>query len=1511
MSFPGSKALKNVLNCNLKFSPWRRLVKKVNKVSAGEILSLSFRLFSPQWFRILLFISKGVSDSNPGSCKPQAQAQAWAQVWSAKRFGLCEKLQKSVREISCDHQKSKGVYDSNTERLAPSLQMGADPNLKPTIGRQSDRSTCLSKTNNKSKSSSVLTISREYLEKFKPNYSQTLMSLNLLSNTSEKVYSFSNSSSIQSNGVKSIVRNSETLRLQLEKPNLKSKLPPMSTANVSFCFSKIDTWSKTRVISLAGDIEENPGPHGSVNPGAAPGANVAKQAECRVTSYNVRGLGDEKKLRHLINFCYQNKAGKNRDDIFCFQEVFIEGPGKIPYLWRGNFHLTPGTGNSQGCLTLLSSHLNIIEARNIGSRAHVLAIQKAGDSSTSYILINLYAPNPNNEAKADFFHSIFDVAREFELKYNCEATLVAGDFNLVFKLSETKNRAISNPERLIANSVKQMWTDSALSDLWEINPLFTWRRPNSECFSAIDRILYRKSELETSRVKINWALSFSDHGAIEAEFVKPLKRHRPKSRLPRLDPTLISDPLTKELITTEFETLWSQMSPSWNPHVKLDYAKMCIRTVTEKIQAERKRKELSEEEMLNLELQIAIASLEKGEGGNALIDYIEELRLRKQILVEAKGERLAERLGTKWYSEGELSNRYFLRLLNRGVPDDFKQIQNDRGETLLDEDLIEEEIVSFYRKLYEDYDDSIIDTSADNNFFDLISGVNDQAADAAANSISLAELQATLVGCSDSAPGPDGIPYSYIRALWKHLGPLIVEAWNFSLVTGNLCPSHKQSFLKLIPKAGKDSTKLTNWRPITLSNCDHKLITKTYSRRLSECLAEKIKERQTAYIKGRMINDNIRALLSTVELANNEDAVDGLIVSLDAKKAFDSVDHNYIEKCLQKFGLRRFVPIFRILYKDLYTDIIINGRIVKGFKILRGVKQGDALSCILFIMCMEPLLLNLENNANIEPIYSVLLEQNFPKAYAYADDVNLAIRNDHRCIQGVFDEYERLTKCSGLELNADKTEILRFASSQVNRVETSHEVRYSGNEYKLTTKGEIKINGILFQQDADLMKNSNVEAVLRKMEKQLQKWSTRRLSTLGKILIVKTFGISQITFLLQSLKLNLADFKRVNALLFRFIWNRNFQAAKAPERIRREIMNKSIKLGGYGMLDLIEMDKSLKLRALGRVLDSKHPFMVMARDGLDLSSFFFPKVLKKVDPILTFATELLGHDRRKIWETPREELGCSELKLIKEVKLQDCVSPVGKNSILYFVLRRRGITSLGQLNLNELDQLSRFMNRNLAEKIREIHALDLNQIAISSDGLTFLNKKLVKLSTLSSKMIRDGRANSEPICLFKSGLILDPSESLNWSTRISKITCVKHRNILLRVAHKELYTKEKLYRFNLINSPQCPRCDEIEDFNHRLMDCEYVKRIWDETLKISAKLNQGGRPGLDRLSQILGGGIENTVATMTLHAEILSRILQLKDDSRYLIRPKIMVEMALRFLIKREKGKVKNSLMAV
>ena len=143
---------------------------------------------------------------------------------------------------------------------------------------------------------------------------------------------------------------------------------------------------------------------------------------------------------------------------------------------------------------------------------------------------------------------------------------------------------------------------------------------------------------------------------------------------------------------------------------------------------------------------------------------------------------------------------------------------------------------------------------------------------------------------------------------------------------------------------------------------------------MSEQLASKINEGQTAYIKGRLINDNIRSMIATINTVQEEQST-GLVVALDAKKAFDSVSHDYIERCLKSFGCENFIPIFRTLYSELRTDILVNGRIEKGFLIKRGVKQGDALSCIIFIMCMEPLLRNIEANADIEPIESRTFNQ--------------------------------------------------------------------------------------------------------------------------------------------------------------------------------------------------------------------------------------------------------------------------------------------------------------------------------------------------------------------------------------------------------------------------------------------------------------------------------------------------------------------------------------------------------
>ena len=283
----------------------------------------------------------------------------------------------------------------------------------------------------------------------------------------------------------------------------------------------------------SGNVEKNPGPEDREVRGRPP---------VMVTSYNVRGLNGNSKLRHLVNHLYKINKGKDVDFIACLQETYLMNPKSLTYLWRGNLFLTPGNGNSCGCITFLSSHLNVIASRNIENRAHVIVCQRTGETNAAYIIANIYAPNPNVNSKIEFFEQVFDTVNEFEESFGCENSLILGDFNLVFNEREIKNRNHSPQERRVASAVKLLIDSNNLSDIWESKASFTWNRANSDIFSTIDRILYKKANLETRNINVNWAVSNSDHAAVEVSFAFTCKPMKSRSRIARIDPYLAKDP---------------------------------------------------------------------------------------------------------------------------------------------------------------------------------------------------------------------------------------------------------------------------------------------------------------------------------------------------------------------------------------------------------------------------------------------------------------------------------------------------------------------------------------------------------------------------------------------------------------------------------------------------------------------------------------------------------------------------------------------------------------------------------------------------------------------------------------------------------------------------------------------------------------------------------------------------------------------------------------------------------
>ncbi len=366
----------------------------------------------------------------------------------------------------------------------------------------------------------------------------------------------------------------------------------------------------------------------------------------------------------------------------------------------------------------------------------------------------------------------------------------------------------------------------------------------------------------------------------------------------------------------------------------------------------------------------------------------------------------------------------------------------------------------------------------------------------------------------------------------------------------------------LLPKVGKDGKDIRNWRHITLSNCDLKIVTKELSNKMSKVLDQIIVNSQTAYVPGRSVMDNLRSNYYFKQYckANKQSSV---LISLDAKKAFDSVDHKYIEETLQAYGFGpNLINTFKVLYNKITARILVNGFQSESIRIERGVKQGDALSCAIFIICIDPLIRNIEKNKRIAPII-IRKKNNFEKvdidfkAAAYADNISVICQNSQDSIQQVFNEYSQLTIRSGLELNADKTEILRLDKSDQFEIE----IRYEGVTHIIRAVTKIKICGLFYCEDKEEEYKLNVLDKIDKMVSQIRKWSRNNLTMEGKNLIVKTFGLSQMIYNMQVYGVNEKELKQIERIIFNFIWSTS-KNENGIDRIRRSVMKNDYSRAG-------------------------------------------------------------------------------------------------------------------------------------------------------------------------------------------------------------------------------------------------------------------------------------------------------------------------------------------------------------
>ena len=79
-----------------------------------------------------------------------------------------------------------------------------------------------------------------------------------------------------------------------------------------------------------------------------------------------------------------------------------------------------------------------------------------------------------------------------------------------------------------------------------------------------------------------------------------------------------------------------------------------------------------------------------------------------------------------------------------------------------------------------------------------------------------------------------------------------------------------------------------------------------------------------------------------------------MIISIDAEKAFDKVQHPFLIKTISKVGIEgAFLNIFKVIYERPTVNIIFNGQKLRAFPLRSGTTQGCLLSPLLFNIVLE------------------------------------------------------------------------------------------------------------------------------------------------------------------------------------------------------------------------------------------------------------------------------------------------------------------------------------------------------------------------------------------------------------------------------------------------------------------------------------------------------------------------------------------------------------------------------
>lgn len=728
-----------------------------------------------------------------------------------------------------------------------------------------------------------------------------------------------------------------------------------------------------------------------------------------------------------------------------------------------------------------------------------------------------------------------------------QENVILGDFNCIIDKNDS-----NGVNKNVSNGLKTLVTSLGLVDI-EVKKnnsrTFTFLRGNSK--SRLDRVYSSMEFLDKVRSLETVAVSFSDHHSIIMKIeINPQLMVFHGRGYWKMNSSLLYD----QDILNKFKNLYrnlkqrnsfQNLSYWWNNDVKTSIKKFF------KTENFLMNQQSNREKSFYYNCLKEIIDKQKEN-----IDCSQELKSVKSKLMELEQQRL-NRIRFKikpssLESDEKITLYQITSFINRNASSKQLKLRIDGRETS-DYNLLKNEIFNNFSRNFKkqpvnnDDSDEILNTLTAH--LDPIDNQN------LARPIEMSELETALRTSSKcSSPGPDGISYEFYNCCFDIVKNDLLNLFNTYFINEEYPPGlFTSGIITLIPKKG-DKYDLQNKRPISMLNTDYKIFTKILWNRIQPVLEKLIGPGQAACLKDSSCIQNLKLLRNVLIKANKSKKFKGAILSLDLEKAFDRVDHEFMWKILKKYNFpENFINCLRKLYKNATSSVLFNGFLTSPFAILSSVRQGCPLSMVLFTLYIEPLIRLIDRN-----IKGVLIDNNFIKIVAFADDLNIFIRDDSE-----FDMALQLihyySLYSKIKLNSQKSQFIRYNNCKL-------------GPQQVKEVDEMKILGVTFTKNFENTIEKNYAALIKNITLSLIQHQSRRLNLFQKVSVLNTFIFSKLWYVAQIFPPENKHICILRSLSGKFIWKGLFY------KVERKELYLSVLKGGLALIDIESKCKALFMK---------------------------------------------------------------------------------------------------------------------------------------------------------------------------------------------------------------------------------------------------------------------------------------------------------------------------------------------